>query len=185
MSPSNLQLISEDQTPPRPRSFSLSGPSLKGKRKNITVDETYSAPRDFTSSMSSAFLFQRSRSSSTSSSSSGPCSPACIPTTASPEQFWKQFKRTPSGVKSLSSFSFLSLNDSGVESDLAESCSAESDQLEAEIEDGFEPLYTEIYSSARSPPLPEKASSWRPPARPPYPASSLLLKHKKISRNKK
>ena len=188
MSSSNLQLITEDQTPPRPRSFSFSGPLLRGKKKNITVDETYSSPKDFTSSISSgptAWLCQRSRSSSTSSSSSGPGSPASHLTSASSEQFWKQYKRTPSVVKSLSSFGSLSLNDSGVESDLALSCSAESDQMEAELGDRFEPLYSEIYSSAKSPPLPEKASSWRPPARPPYPASSLLSKQKKMSRNRK
>lgn len=177
----------------RPRSLSLCVPLGKNRKKDIFVDTTYSAPRDFTieqqrsSSSTSVSLSQRSRSSSTSSSSPGPNSPSPMISTASSEQFWKQYKRTSNSVKSLSLLASLSLNDSGVESDLSEACGVESDHIDAELGDSFEPLYSEIYVPrlTLNPPLPEKASVRLPPARPPYPASSLLLKQKKSRRNKK
>ena len=97
--------------------------------------------------------------SSSSSSLSSSCSSApSSPVSLSPEQFWAKYKRNSEGKKFRNLFSSLTLSEP-------------EPAAVAEVE----PLYAEIYGvGARQPPLPRKNSVSKPPARPPYPASSVL-----------
>ena len=124
----------------------------------VEVESTYSTPwpdhappaRRRISSVSST------SSSLSSASSSSPSSP-----TSSPEEFWSKYRRSPDRVKKLRCLlSSLSVVEAAVPVD------------------EVEPLYTEIYGARpgqvrEQPPLPRRNSVSKPPARPPYPASSI------------
>lgn len=152
----------QNRPTPRPRLNPKLG-SLQEHSSGVDMDNIYSTPwsdqgciRTRISSVSS------SSSSLSSSSSSNPSSP----TSLSPEQFWAKYKRTSEGSVFKTLLSKLSIS-------------------ELEPVDSEEPLYAEIYGAKPSqskisrdlfpiqPPLPRKNSISKPPARPPYPASSI------------